>query len=410
MAQTMTEELERMADELETLNKKSFKGTCTIESAKCISDIATGNSREQLFNVVKDLYDFTKKVLNSIQTIQSADAKNPVQDSSQTIENAIKKQLNEILPGLLIESLSKLPVVHPQPVKVEEKSLPTMHTLTVKKKPEVEQGESPPISKNEWTEVVRRDLKGTLKSIPVQKASLSSGTATLRFASKDHLEEAEKALTNKYKVSPKSEDQKKLEPKLTISDLDPDIVSKEELYKEILEENKFIKDIDGANKMKVIFLDKKDNFAVVQVSNEIREAIRKNGDRIHLGLQSHHVRDRFHVVQCYHCQEFGHTSGSKYCKSKDSDPTCCFCAGSHASRECTNKKDNKVNKIKCSNCSKSRNHIERTSATTHKAWDTLCPFYVREKEMMMSRTMGCTQQTKNSYRQRVQELRTKLGR
>ena len=53
-----------------------------------------------------------------------------------------------------------------------------------------------------------------------------------------------------------------------------------------------------------------------------------------------------------------------------------------------------MNKIKCSNCYKSRNHTERTSATTHKAWDTLCPFYVKEKEMLMSRTMGCTQQAK----------------
>ena len=254
--------------------KYVVKGTCTIESATSVSDITTNNSREQLFNVVKDLYGFSKKVLNSIRT---ADTEKFVQDSSQAIENAIKKQLNEILPSLLQESLSKLPAVQPQPEKVEEeeKSLPTMHTLIVKKKPEVEEGESPPISKNEWTEVVRKDFKGTLKSIPVQKASLSSGTTTLRFASKDHLDEAEKALTNKYKVSPKSQDQKKLEPKLTISDLDPDIVSKEELYEEILEENKFIKDIDGANKMKVVFLDKKDHFAVVQVSTEIRYAIRK---------------------------------------------------------------------------------------------------------------------------------------
>ena len=47
---------------------------------------------------------------------------------------------------------------------------------------------------------------------------------------------------------------------------------------------------------------------------------------------------------------------------------------------------------------------------THKAWDTLCHFYVREKEMIMSRTMGYTQEAKNAYRQRVQELRTKVGR
>ncbi len=257
---------------------------------------------------------------------------------------------------------------------------------------------------------MRKDLKGSLKSIPVQKASLLSGTATLRFASKDHLDKAEKLLTNKYKVSTKSEDRKKLEPKLTISDIDPDVTTKEMLQEELLDENEYIKELNGVEKMKVVFLDKKDRFAVLQVSTEIREAIRQKDDRVHLGLQSHRVRDRIHVVQCYHCQEFGHTSGSKYCKSKDSDSTCFFCAGNHASRDCQNKKNRKINKIKCSNCAKSKSYTERNAATTHKASDSLCPFYVRETERMMSRTMGCTEQTKNLYRQRVQELRTKLGR
>lgn len=216
--------------------------------------------------------------------------------------------------------------------------------------------------------------------------------------------------TNKYKVYPKSEDQKKLEPKLTISNLDPDVTTKEKLQEELLDENECIKELNGAEKMKVVFLDNDNHFAVIQVSAEIREAIRINGDRVHLGLQSHRVRDRIHVVQCYHCQEFGHTSGSRYCKSKDSDSTCFFCAGSHASRDCRSKKDRRTDKIKCSNCSKSRSHAEKSAAATHKASDSLCPFYVREKERMMSRTMGCTEQTKNSYRLRVQELRTTLGR
>ena len=62
--QTMAEELERMTEELETLNKKSFKGTCTIESATSVSDINTNNGREHLFNVTKELYGFSKKILH----------------------------------------------------------------------------------------------------------------------------------------------------------------------------------------------------------------------------------------------------------------------------------------------------------------------------------------------------------
>ena len=100
---------------------------------------------------------------------------------------------------------------------------------------------------------------------------------------------------------------------------------------------------------------------------------------------------------------------SRFCKDKDKDPTCFYCAGNHSSKDCNTKKANKTKKIKCYNCSKSRNHSERNAATTHKASDTLCPFYVRERERVMSRTIGC-EQAKNSYLQKVKELKVKIGR
>ena len=320
------------------------------------------------------------------------------------------------MPGLLRDTLTSLAPVPPVQAHLEpaqdEKPLPEMHTLTVQNKPESDEGEVKPISEDDWVKVVKRDLKGSLKYIPVQKVSLSSGTATLRFPSKDDLAKAEQALTSKYKVLSKSEEQKKLDPKLTISNLDPEITTVEQLQEELLDENKYIKDlVDGSEMMKVVFLDLKKHFAVLQVSTVIREAIRRNNDRVHLSLQIHPVRDRIHVVQCYHCQEFGHTAKSKiYCKSKESAATCCFCAGDHASKDCQNKKNNKTNKIKCANCEKSKSFMERNAATTHKASDSWCPFHVRETEKMMARTKGCTEQTKNLYRQRIQDLCTKLGR
>jgi len=398
-------DIQTMTDELEQLNKNSFIGTCTLESAKAVTGIASSNSRERLFNVVKDLFAFSKKALT---LVKSSDENTTGQDN-QNLEEILRK----VMPGLLKETLSSLSPVqtHPEPAQ-EEKPLPDMHTLTIQNlKPEGEE-EVKPISEEEWVKVVKKDLKGSLKAIPVQKASLSSGTATLRFLSKDDLTKAEQVLTNKYNVTPKSEEQKKLDPKLTISNLDHEITTMDQLRKELLEENKYIKElVDASEQMRIVFLDEKKHFAVLQVSTEIRGAIKRNNDRVYLGLQSHLVRDRIHAVQCYHCQEFGHTSKSTtYCKSKDSDATCCFCAGNHASNKCLSKENNKTNKMKCANCAKSNNNAERNAATTHKASDSLCPFYVRETEKMMARTKGCTEQTKNLYRQRVQDLRAKLGR
>ena len=118
-------------------------------------------------------------------------------------------------------------------------------------------------------------------------------------------------------------------------------------------------------------------YAVIQVSPEIRESIRNNGDRIHLSLERHVVKDRIHVIQCYHCQEYGHMSGSNYYKQNGSDATCFFCADKHSSKDChvtTNKA-----KHRCSNCLKIRKSLHRTGAGTYKANDNLYPFYVKEK-------------------------------
>ena len=100
---------------------------------------------------------------------------------------------------------------------------------------------------------------------------------------------------------------------------------------------------------------------------------------------------------------------SPFCKSKDDAATCFYCAGKHSSKECTNKKERKVDKIKCVNCSKSRNPRERSACTSHKASDPLCPVFIREKERVMSRTAGSTE-AKNNYLTRVRDLKQKLGR
>ena len=123
--------------------------------------------------------------------------------------------------------------------------------------------------------------------------------------------------------------------------------------------------------MRVAFLDENKHFAVLQVSTEIRGAIKRNNDCIQLGLYTkcHPVRDRIHALQCYHCQEFGSTSKSEtYCKSMGSDATCCFCAGSNESKRCENKKillrrTTKLTRLyKPANCAKSKSNKERSAA------------------------------------------------
>ena len=55
----------------------------------------------------------------------------------------------------------------------------------------------------------------------------------MTFSDKESLDKAALALEKEYKVSPKSEERKKLNPKITISDINSDIKTTEELESEI---------------------------------------------------------------------------------------------------------------------------------------------------------------------------------
>ena len=394
------EKWNEMKEELEKLNKKSFKGKSVIESANVLSEIDSTNRREDMFNVIKELYKFSKKALNLAKPLDSAGG-----HEVSGIEEVIKKQLAEVQPDLLKTALSGIPALQCKEDPVKEVAAPAVrHTVTVTNKPDTDT-----ISDKQWSDVVRPDLKGSLKTVPVKKATFMNGAATLDFTSKAHMDQAKETLSTKYEVSSKSEDRKKLDPKLTIFDIDTYVADKEQLLDELLEKNQSIKTFTADNQVKVVFYNKKERFAVIQVSPAVRECIRQNGDYVHLHLGSHHVKDRIHVIQCYHCQEFGHMAGTSYCKNKDKDPVCFFCAGSHSSKDCRNRKEKKVTKIKCRNCEKSRNASDKAAASTHKASDTLCPFYIREHVRVMSRTAGC-EQAKNVYLQKIKEQKLRRGR
>ena len=391
--------LDELKQELDIING-SFIGGKNIDQVNDLNDIVTTNTRTHLFSMVKELYKFAEKAVMMI----SSETAEPTE--SVKLEDLIKKQLTEVLPGLLQSALKEqMPLTKETPKEVEVKSR-TVHTLLVEKKSD---NEDDKITENEWVRSTKSDVKTKLQKVKVLNAAASNGTATLRFETKQHLDQAKKALQEEYKVTPTSEEKKKLNPKLSISDIDRDINSKELLMSEILDKDNRLKALkDEGETLEVSYFHKEQRYAVIQVSPKIREIIRANGDRMSIGLMYYNVRDRIHVIQCYHCQQYGHMAGSPYCKQKGQDATCFYCAGSHASKDCR-KKLNQDKHVKCSNCAQSKNRSESAACTTHKASDTLCPFYIRERVRVMSRTAGC-EEAKNFYIKKTQELRQRLGR
>ena len=416
--------------ELETINN-SIKGRVKIDAAATLTDIGTNNSKEILFTAAKEFYVLTKKILSSLEEeATEASPEAVVHLTAADVDKLIETKLTNVLPPLLTETIpgllkdvlkchstntGDLPEVSAQ-APVKEEPVRSHSILLGELQEEGQDEDREEMTHGKWTTVVKGDVAKSLESVPVVKARyLKDGSARLDFETKEDMAKAENALKDKYSITSRTREQKKLDPKLTISDLDAEISTKEILEEKLLLKNDFLnhqKDTNG-EKLTVLFLGKdyRGNLeGVIQVSAGMREAIRRNDDRLCVGLQRHTVRDRIHVIQCFHCQGYGHKTGSPYCKLKDvKDGICFFCAGSHSTRECRRKKNKETDKIKCVNCFKSKRRHEKEKCCTHRANDTLCPFYVREKERIMGRTHGC-EAAKNVYLRRTEEHQRKQGR
>ena len=170
-------------------------------------------------------------------------------------------------------------------------------------------------------------------------------------------------------------------PVITIRNIE-DYQDQSDLVKKIGTQNPNLKDlIEKGSDFKVLF-SKSSNIesedgedlalsnVVIKVSNEIREEIAKNGNRIFIGLSSHRVTDRFYVKICAKCHKYGH-----YHEDCSNRKCCGYCSSEeHDSSNCAFYKDRKVNEYKCVNCEEAGKPFNGHSSHWKK-----CPTFI-EKE------------------------------
>ena len=277
------------------------------------------------------------------------------------------------------------------------------------------EGTTPVCPKTQWAEVVKPQVEKALEGVPVLNAVVNKGSVRLSFQNEDQLKEANTVLPPALgqEVQMVTETKSLLDPRISIGDLGQDLLDKDTLTSEITSgKNEEIKKlVDQGGRVKVVHMNPAGRFAVVQVTPEIRNVIAQKGDKVFLKLRQYSVRDRYHVVQCFHCQEFGHVAGSIRCTKKDGEAVCAFCAGDHETRSCGHKKRNDTGKLNCANCQRSNNREDRRHARSHLSSSTLCPFYINERTKLMERTSGVKKESKNGYRTRAMEelKRRRLG-
>ena len=108
--------------------------------------------------------------------------------------------------------------------------------------------------------------------------------------------------------------------------------------------------------------------AALKMSSKVRKVIYENDNKLYVSLKRCNVFDRYHVVQCYHCQTPGHLSNNCPSKKNNLSSTCFYCAGEHQSKHCPDKE-----RLCCANCSKSNDPEVKKKARTHTAASKKCP-------------------------------------
>ena len=108
--------------------------------------------------------------------------------------------------------------------------------------------------------------------------------------------------------------------------------------------------------------------AVLRVSEDLREKINSNGNRVFLGSTSCPVYDRFYIKRCNRCQGLHHYQ--KECKRNE---ICGKCSENHDTRNCSKGE----NFFKCINCS-----VGGFAEVDHSAYSFECPSYLAEQEKL----------------------------
>ena len=283
----------------------------------------------------------------------------------------------------------------------------TLHTILLKPKKdeenedenETENGdETKTFSEENWTTIVKNNINPKLTNVQVSKVLRSKeGKGVLFFPTKESRDTAAATLKDTYTLESQDRKVKTLYPKIKISWISKDcftVLDKTTIKDYIFQKNPTIKDLVEKEKkvFEIIFInDEKDQnyaYAVVKVDTKIKEAINSQGNKIYIGLSSCKVTDRYHLIQCYKCQEFGHVKGSTNCNLYNMEKeVCLYCAADHKSKTCPVKKDG-IKAFKCHNCLSSKDVKIKSKYTGHTTTSFHCPILQIALKNTMNRTMG----------------------
>ena len=223
----------------------------------------------------------------------------------------------------------------------------------------------------------------TSKGIQVTKASVNrkTGDVYMDLPSNEQRDMLLPLLQNETNPGNTIVNVKNKCPVVTIRNV-KDFVSEDDFKERMKAQNPLIRDLlDKGSEFSVVFSKKLEQSGddesversqvVARVSDNIRDALKANNDRIFMGFDSYRVFDGFYIKSC---AKFGHYHA-------DCDVTtlsCGYCCShDHTSEHCPIREEKDTSKFKCINCRDSGKPFEGHSSHLPK-----CITYVEEQKKM----------------------------
>ena len=377
VANHMTKEMEQRIKR----NFDQFQDACKPYTGKSRAQVLSigQNKRDTLIDSIFSLKEVCSDLFSIIVDVNKEVSNDVANGIPEMLENSLKKFTDEINNSILNAFKATESSVS-QKLPEDEKK----HVIILESK----DTDAQVYNTGSWSEVVKKKITPTLKSVPVQKTVLSKdGKGCLFFPNQKAQQEAKLALESDFNVSTATKSKKSVFPKLKIYNINNDIYTeKQELRQAILDKNSDIEAlVKKGSKFDVLLFDKIKHTAIIKVSPEIRKFMVKE-NRVYVDMTSLRVRDHFLPMQCYACQSYGHKQGSPECKHNGSDTNVClYCAGNHPSKTCEAKHNPEL--YKCNNCLTSSNPEHRANAC-HTSTSLCCPYTIRETNSLIRRTTG----------------------
>ena len=334
----------------------SFGIKANIELRAQVSEM-----KEELIALKKIIIDGFKKVANGIST-EIVEVRESVSSVSEAVDTLCKESLSGGEVEMNQERWAN--VAKKGRKKKSEKNLLVIKASSDDKK----------------AVDSKKEVSQALSGVQIKDARFTTqGHIVMNFENEKTREKAAEKLKEVSKVT--TNNIRKLKPKIMIcnihdEDYDGD---KDSLINTLVDRNEGLQSIENVKeKMELLFVKPAaggTKHCILKCDPLVRAQISKSHDKVKLSWGVYTVRDRYHVLACYHCQRYGHISAKCKDKVDGVSPRCRKCAGEHDSKGCV------VQEKKCINCVR-----YKKEPVNHAVNEECCPIFATE----VQRIIDCT--------------------